>query len=403
MANKLDNVKLVSLDLLTGTYTTNLKTWVENKIGAEGLRTVSVNQTTHKMNFYKEASDVVTADTAPAFSIDYAKVAGTGAASDVSLTTISGLTSTDVQSAIAELLAAINAIDYSGKADKVASATDGNFAGLDADGNLTDSGKKASDFDAAGAAAAVSGYGDGETAKTVKEVAESLGTAAAKDAKTGTIADADGEDATADNNLVSASQVVKYVKDKTSAIMGATHFRGVVTATSDITDPASGDIVVIQSTSKEYIYDGSAWVELGDESSFVSKTTTIAGVDLQNDITKEELQTALNVADGADVSLVQGVQVNGVDVTPDGDKKVNIAIAEGTTNGSVAVNGTDVPVHGLGSAAYTESSDYLVGPSPVIGTNFLQATCTSKTCKYKFVAYDDVIDQIKADSGIGGL
>ena len=67
MANKLDNVKLVSLDLLTGTYTTNLKTWVENKIGAEGLRTVSVNQTTHKMNFYTEASDVVTVDTAPAF------------------------------------------------------------------------------------------------------------------------------------------------------------------------------------------------------------------------------------------------------------------------------------------------------------------------------------------------
>ena len=33
-----------------------------------------------------------------------------------------------------------------GKADKVDSATNGNFAGLDANGNLTDSGKKASDF-----------------------------------------------------------------------------------------------------------------------------------------------------------------------------------------------------------------------------------------------------------------
>ena len=32
------------------------------------------------------------------------------------------------------------------KADKVSSATSGNFAGLDASGNLTDSGKKASDF-----------------------------------------------------------------------------------------------------------------------------------------------------------------------------------------------------------------------------------------------------------------
>lgn len=36
--------------------------------------------------------------------------------------------------------------DISGKADKVVDATEGNFAGLDANGNLTDSGKKASDF-----------------------------------------------------------------------------------------------------------------------------------------------------------------------------------------------------------------------------------------------------------------
>ena len=36
--------------------------------------------------------------------------------------------------------------DISGKADKVSGATNGNFAGLDANGNLLDSGKKASDF-----------------------------------------------------------------------------------------------------------------------------------------------------------------------------------------------------------------------------------------------------------------
>jgi hypothetical protein len=36
--------------------------------------------------------------------------------------------------------------DVSGKADKVSGATNGNFAGLDSNGNLTDSGKKASDF-----------------------------------------------------------------------------------------------------------------------------------------------------------------------------------------------------------------------------------------------------------------
>lgn len=37
-------------------------------------------------------------------------------------------------------------VSVSGKADKVSSATNGDFAGLDSNGNLTDSGKKASDF-----------------------------------------------------------------------------------------------------------------------------------------------------------------------------------------------------------------------------------------------------------------
>ena len=36
--------------------------------------------------------------------------------------------------------------DPTGKADKVSRATSGNFAGLDTNGNLTDSGSKASDF-----------------------------------------------------------------------------------------------------------------------------------------------------------------------------------------------------------------------------------------------------------------
>lgn len=62
-----------------------------------------------------------------------------------------GIPSTDMSQAVQDSLAlADSAIqehqDITGKADKVASATNGNFAGLDANGNLTDSGSKASDF-----------------------------------------------------------------------------------------------------------------------------------------------------------------------------------------------------------------------------------------------------------------
>ena len=53
----------------------------------------------------------------------------------------------DVQASLAKADSALQEHqDISGKADKVAGATNGNFAGLDANGNLTDSGKKAADF-----------------------------------------------------------------------------------------------------------------------------------------------------------------------------------------------------------------------------------------------------------------
>ena len=62
-----------------------------------------------------------------------------------------GIPSTDMSQAVQDSLALADSAlqqhqDISGKADKVASATNGNFAGLDANGNLTDSGKKAADF-----------------------------------------------------------------------------------------------------------------------------------------------------------------------------------------------------------------------------------------------------------------
>lgn len=52
----------------------------------------------------------------------------------------------NANSGVAQILNKPTIPDVSGKADKVGGATNGDFAGLDANGNLTDSGKKASDF-----------------------------------------------------------------------------------------------------------------------------------------------------------------------------------------------------------------------------------------------------------------
>lgn len=197
----------------------------------------------------------------------------------------------------------------------------------------------------------------------IDEIVAGLGTAAAADVATTAI-----QEQSTDDGLVSAEQVAAFVAAEIAGLEGAMHFRGVITRQEGetdaqaiarvITDPESGDVVVMSDNAKEYVYDDTAWREVGDETEFVKKTTTIAGVDLQDNITASELRTALNVADGAQVNVLEGVQVNGANLTIDANKKVNVTVAEGATNGTIAVNGADVSVHGLGSAAYTASTAY---------------------------------------------
>lgn len=89
----------------------------------------------------------------------------------------------------------------------------------------------------------------------------------------------------------------------------------------------------------------------------VSQNIAIDGGDINVDDdaeTKETVKAAIARLDGA---AIKGVQVNGTDLAVT-DNKVNVTVATGATNGSVAVNGVDVAVAGLGSAAYTDSDAY---------------------------------------------
>jgi len=63
---------------------------------------------------------------------------------------------------------------------------------------------------------------------------------------------------------------------------------------TEVSNPQAGDFVV-ESSGSEWLYDGTAWREVGSEQAYVLKTTTIAGVDLQDNITAAELQTALGL------------------------------------------------------------------------------------------------------------
>ena len=56
------------------------------------------------------------------------------------------------------------------------------------------------------------------------------------------------------------------INGKLDGLTNVLHFRGAVSATTEIEDPSDGDLIVISSGSeagKEYVYSNSAWVELG--------------------------------------------------------------------------------------------------------------------------------------------
>ena len=85
-------------------------------------------------------------------------------------------------------------------------------------------------------------------------------------------------------------------------------------------------------------------------------------VDLSGYATETFVTSAINALDVADAAVAN--QYVSQVVETDGKIAVTrvplpvTSVTEGATNGTIAVNGADVEVHGLGSAAYTEASAY---------------------------------------------
>lgn len=74
-----------------------------------------------------------------------------------------------------------------------------------------------------------------------------------------------------------------YVDNKTAGLTGAMHFQGAKNEYPPSGTYTSGDVILYGK--KEYVYDGSAWHELGDEGSHVLNTQTINGKALSGNIT----------------------------------------------------------------------------------------------------------------------
>ena len=167
--------------------------------------------------------------------------------------------------------------------------------------------------------------------------------------------------------LVSGKAVAAYLENTLADVTKALIFQGVAINNPEGGEavqiegnpdyvPSKGDVVVYGS--KEFVYDGAKWIELGDESlylskadaasTYVKKTLTIAGIDLQDNITKEELIEALGLKSMAFASSASGsieviTGVKDASYTPAGNVKITVGTAgsdEVTSQGTFTPAGT---------------------------------------------------------------
>ena len=211
---------------------------------------------------------------------------------------------------------------------------------------------------------------DGVIAATFQDISitasqvSDAGTAITANVATSAIAD---NDTSAD--LTTKEQVAAYVANKTAGLTGAMHYKGAVAAIPPASGTfASGDVVILTGSNKEYVYDGSDWHELGDEGSFAMKTVTItAGNGLTGGGSLEANRTIAHAVPNSvasNVTAATGTFINGITFDEFGHvtsvatgEATTYTFAEGSTNGAFQVTpdggeAQSVAIHGLGSAAY---------------------------------------------------
>jgi len=224
---------------------------------------------------------------------------------------------------------------------------------------------------------------DGVIAATFQDIEITLsqisdaGDAAAKDVVTA-IED-DSNEANYNGNstdLPTVAAVVGYVDEKTAGLTGAMHFKGTVAAIPPATGIyESGDVVLLENTSKEYVFDGTTWSLFGDEGSYALKTVTVsAGSGLTGGGSLEQNRTISHgISNGAgtsnNVTAATGTFINAIAFDEFGHvvsvgtgEATTYTFAEGNTDGAFTVTpagGTaqTVNIHGLGEAAYEDLAE----------------------------------------------
>lgn len=240
----------------------------------------------------------------------------------------------------------------------------------------------------------------------VRTILDTFGNVVTLDKATAVTADGTG--------LVDAALMYDYVGRQIGSIGQALNLLSSTDHTA-VTNPQTGDFVV-ESSGSEWLYDGTEWREVGSENAYVMKTQTIAGVDMADNITVAELQTALGLKalaykDNGSVSITTVDSMNSfttgkagsydvsstpvsvpatydsLDVTPAGSVSITAGTAaaasyDKATSVSVA---TAAPAEGV-SPTYTPAGSVTVSSVTVTPSTGNVATVTSAGTAYQLTA-----------------
>jgi hypothetical protein len=207
-------------------------------------------------------------------------------------------------------------------------------------------------------------------------------------------------------DLVTSKAVAAFVEGKVAGLAGAMHFIGVKEELPAVADSKSGDIVIVGTT--EYVFDGENWVIVGDEGvyatktsveeNYVKKTVTIADIDLQDNITADELKAALSLKalafkDSASVTLTDyATGINGAKYTPVGSVEVKL----NSTSTAMTSAGTFTP-------AGTVSGNVTAAGSVSIARDDANGTAVSGTVSAPAITVTPTTAQVQHIDSVGAL
>lgn len=221
--------------------------------------------------------------------------------------------------------------------------------------------------------------------------------------------DVDTTFSAASENLATSKAIAVWLEGQIAGLSGAMHFAGVKTE-EEFDDGklvgAAGDVIIVGTT--EYVHDGSKWVEIGDEGvyatkagvaqDYVAKTITIAGIDLIDNITVEEIKTALALKalafkDSASATLTDyATGISGAEYTPAGSVEVKL----NSVSTSMTSAGTFTP-------AGTVSGNVTAAGSVSIARDDANGVQVSGTVSAPSVTVTPVTAQVQHIDSVGSL